>query len=47
MHPKVGGLDHGGGGGARRVAERPEAVMEEKLVASPAVCWCPFSVREG
>ena len=21
--------------------------MKEKLVASPAVCWCPFSVREG
>lgn len=23
MHPKVGGMDHGGGDGARRAAERP------------------------
>ena len=34
-------------GELQRGQQWPGAVMEEKLVASPAVCWRPFSGREG
>lgn len=50
MYPKVGGLDHGGGGRAKEVAAKPavaEVVMAEKVVASPEGRQHSFSGRGG